>query len=62
MKPLKYAIDDEGHIKSHEDLLTSDGGEEEDKERHPIYEFTFQSTGEGDVTLGNDVRPHLDFL
>lgn len=62
MKPLKYAIDDEGYIKSHEDLLTSDGGEEEDKESHSNHEFTFQSSGEEDVTLGNDVRPQLDFL
>lgn len=63
MKPLKYAIDDEGYNKSHEDLLTSDGGkEEEDKESHSKYEFTSQSSGEEDVTLGNDVRPQLDFL
>lgn len=62
MKPLKYAIEDEGYIKSHEDFLTSDGGEEEDKESYSKYELTFQSSGEEDVTLGNDVRPQLDFL
>ena len=62
MKPLKHAIDDEGYMKSHEDLLTSDGGKEEDKENHSKYDFTSQSSGEEDVTLGNDVRPQLDFL
>lgn len=62
MKPLKYAIEDEGYIKSHENPLTLDGGEEEEKESHSKYVFTFQSSGEENVTLGNDVRPQLHFL
>lgn len=61
MKPLKYAIEDEGYIESYKNLLPSDG-EEQDKESHSKYEFTFQSSGEEDVTLGNDVSPQLDFL
>lgn len=62
MKPLKYAIEDEGCVKSHEQLLSSDRGEEDDKESYSKYEPTFQSSGEEDVTPGNDVRPQLDFL
>lgn len=59
MKPLKYAIEDEGYVKSHEQLLGSDGGEEEDKESYSKHESTFQCSGEEE---GNDVRPQLDFL
>lgn len=62
MKPLKYAIEEEGYIKSHEQLLSSDGGEEEFKESYSQNESIFQSSGEKDVTLGNDVSLQLDFL
>lgn len=62
MKPLKYAIEDEISVKSYEQLLSSDGGEDDDKESYSKYESTFQSSGEEDVTLGNDVRQQLDFL
>lgn len=59
MKPLKYAIEDEGYVKSHEQSLGSDGSEEADKESYSKYESTFQSSGEEE---GNDVRPQLDSL
>lgn len=61
MKPLKYASDDDVYTKLHESLLISDVGDGEDKETHSKYVSTIQSSGEEDVTLGNDVRPQLDF-
>lgn len=61
MKALKHTIEDEGYIESHKNLLLSDG-EEQDKESHSKYESTFQSSGEEDVTQGNDVSPQMDFL
>lgn len=62
MKPLKYASDDEVYTKLRRGLSNSDGGHEEDKESPSNYQITFQSSGEEDVTLGNDVRPQLNFL
>lgn len=61
MKPLKYASDDEESINSQQDLLSSDEGDERDKESHPEDGFAFQSSGEG-ATLGNDVRPQSNFF
>lgn len=62
MKPLKYTGDDDVYTKLHEGLVTSDGGDDEDEESHSKYEITFQSSGEEDVTLGNDVRSRLVLL
>lgn len=62
MKPLKYASDEEVNSKLRRGLSNSDGGHEEDKVSPSKYEITSQSSGEEDVTLGNDVRPQLKFL
>lgn len=62
MKPLKYASDDEVSIKSPQNTLTSDDGDEGEEESHPKYEFAFQSSGEESASLGNDVRPQSHFL
>ena len=62
MKPLKYTGDDDVYTKLHEGLLTSDGGDDEDEEIHSKYKIPFQSNGEKDVTLGNDVRSQLVLL
>lgn len=63
MKPLKYASDSEESIISPEDLHTSDVGDQGgDKESHPKDEFVFQSSGEEEATLGNDVSPESIFL
>lgn len=62
-KPLKYASDYEESIISQEDLHTPDVGDEGgDKESHPKDEFQFQSSGEEEATLGNDVSPESNFL
>ena len=63
MKPLKYASDYEDSIISQEDLHTSDVGDlGGDKKSYPKDETVFQSSGEEEATLGNDVSPESIFL
>lgn len=63
MKPLKHASDYEESIISQEDLNNSDIGDQGgDKKSHPNDEFVFQSSGEEEATLGNDVSPESILL